>query len=191
MKNGFGKTEAYWEREKAFYILYSSFFIRSEATILHSSFSFLLFHLAEYIAKEKVGGVLCDGAFVLSPEEGPIVFVFDIVGLEKKQAGNYSTSNEGEVGTVVSVCHILRFYSHAHHEWEVAERMATKNEIGRTENVVARYDVWKILVCPIAIDSLRNDGTIAAPTCAIDIHAVGIGLEHLVQLFLVFLHVRT
>ena len=98
-------------------ILHSSFFIlHSERSDNSSFFIFLFFHLAEYIAKEKVGGVLCDGAFVLSPEEGPIVFVFDVVGLEKKQTGNYSTSNEGEVSTVVSVCHILRFYSHAHHE---------------------------------------------------------------------------
>ena len=126
MKNGFGKTEAYREREEAFYIsfaelkvLYSSFFILHSERSDNSSFFiflFLFFHLAEYVAKEKVGSVLCDGAFVLSPEEGPIVFVFDVVGLEKKQAGNYSTSNEGEVGSVVSVCHILRFYSHAHHE---------------------------------------------------------------------------
>ena len=94
-------------------ILHSLFFIPHSLFFI---FLILLFHLAEYIAKEEVGGVLCDGAFVLSPEEGPIVFVFDVVGLEKKQAGNYTTSNEGEVGTVVPVCHILRFYSHAHHE---------------------------------------------------------------------------
>ena len=100
-------------------ILHSSFFILHSERSDNSSFFiilFLFFHLAEYIAKEEVGGVLGDGTFILSPEEWPIVLVFDVVGLEKKQTGNYSTGNEGEIGSVISVCHILRFYSYAHHE---------------------------------------------------------------------------
>ena len=59
-------------------------------------------------SENDVLGVAGDGAFVLSPEEGPVVEVLEVVWLTEQQAWCHVSWDKREVGTVVTIEHLLR-----------------------------------------------------------------------------------
>ena len=83
------------------------FKVRSERKKPLTSY-YLLLKVLESRTEDDILGVTSDGAFVLSPEEGPVVEVLEVVGLAEQQTGSHITWDEGEVGTVVAIEHLLR-----------------------------------------------------------------------------------
>ena len=58
--------------------------------------------------EDDVLGVTGNGAFILSPEERPVVEVLEVVWLTEEQSRCYVTWDGREVGAVVTVEHLLR-----------------------------------------------------------------------------------
>ena len=66
--------------------------------------NYLLFqHLLERQSEYQVSRIACNRAFVLTPEEWPVVEVLKVVGLAEEDAGRHIAGDEGEVGAVVAV----------------------------------------------------------------------------------------
>ena len=98
--------------------------------------------------EDNVLCVSCNGTFVLSPQERPVVIVLEVVGASEQQAWSDVTRNEGEVGTVVAIEYLLGTgCSHYRYEGVVVIGVTTIDPVGRTEDDVTLDDVWKIDVC--------------------------------------------
>ena len=65
-------------------------------------------HSLESGAEDDVLSVAGDGAFVLSPEERPVVEVLEVVRLAEQQSWCHITRDEREVGAVVAIEHLFR-----------------------------------------------------------------------------------
>ena len=68
----------------------------------------VLLDVLESGTEDDVLGVTGDGAFILSPEERPVVEVLEVIRLAEKQTRRHVTGNGREVCTVVTVEHLLR-----------------------------------------------------------------------------------
>ena len=70
--------------------------------------NYLLLKVLESRTEDDILGVTSDGAFVLTPEEGPVVEVLEVVGLAEQKPWGDITGDGREVCTVVAVEHLLR-----------------------------------------------------------------------------------
>ena len=68
----------------------------------------VLLDVLESGTEDDVLGVTGDGAFILSPEEWPVVEVLEVIRLAEKQTRSDITGDGREVCTVVAVEHLLR-----------------------------------------------------------------------------------
>ena len=67
-----------------------------------------LLEVLEGGTEDDVLGVAGDSTLVLSPEEGPVVEVLEVVGLAEQQTRCHITGDGREVGAVVAVEHLFR-----------------------------------------------------------------------------------
>jgi hypothetical protein len=79
---------------------------------------------------------------VLSPEERPVVIVLKVVGLTEQQTWSHITWNEREVGTVITIEHLLRSGStYDSYERVVMIGMTTVEPVGDTIDLILADDV--------------------------------------------------
>ena len=70
--------------------------------------SVLLLEVLEGGTEDDVLGVTSDGAFVLPPEERPVVEVLKVIWLTEQKTWGYITRDSREVCAVIAVEHLLR-----------------------------------------------------------------------------------
>ena len=127
-------------------------------------FVFRLLSVNQDLREDQVGGVAGYGAFVLCPEEGPVVKVLEVVGPVKQDAGSHVAWDGREVCPVVTVEHILGACStDSGNQRVVVIRMASEEPVSGPVRYVTIDQIGIIPVCVAYGRSEFCNGRAAGP----------------------------
>ena len=115
-----------------------------------------------------------------------------MIRFAEEQTRSHVTRNEREVGTVVTIEHLLRTgCTHDGHKRVVVVGMTTIEPVGHTIDLVLAHDIGEVDMSIVHRDTEVQYHVHSCPVTQSDRHTIGILCVEALDILLVLLHIRT